>query len=58
MDKVQKIKEMRHNKNRELNEKQKIILLSKKQLLNYKVKKSIEMLEEKEKEYSGNFKII
>ena len=58
MDKIQKIKEMRHNKNRELNEKQKIILLSKKQLLNYKVKKSIEMLEEKEKEYSGNFKII
>lgn len=58
MDKVQKIKEMRHNKNRELNEQQKIIYLSKKQLLNYKVKKSIEMLEEKEKEYSGNFKNI
>ena len=50
MNKFQKIKEMRHNKNRELNEKQNINYLSKKQLLNYKVEKSIEMLGEKEKE--------
>ena len=58
MNKFQKIKEMRHNKSRELNEKQKIIYLSKKQLLNYKVDKSIEMLGEKEKEYSSNFNNI
>jgi hypothetical protein len=58
MNKFQKIKEMRHKKSRELNEKQNINYLSKKQLLNYKVEKSIEMLGEKEKEYSGNFKNI
>lgn len=58
MNKVQKIKEMRHNKNREINEKQSINYLSKKQLLNYKVIRGIELLEEKEKEYSNIFKNI
>jgi len=58
MDKVKKIKEMRHNKNREINEKQNINYLSRKQLLNYKVNKGLEMLDEKQKEYSGDFKNI
>ena len=58
MNKVEKIKEIRNNKNRESNEKQNVNYLSKKQLLNYKLDKGIEMLEEKEKEYSGNFKYI
>ena len=49
---VQRIKDRRHNINREINKGQNIFYLNKKELINLKIDNDIEMLKEKEKRYN------
>ena len=48
---VQRIKDRRHNINKEINKRQKLNFLNKKELLNLRIDKDIEFLREKEKRY-------
>ena len=50
-NKVERIKDRRNNINKEINKRQKYYFLNKKQLINLKIDKNIELLKEKEKEF-------
>lgn len=51
-NKVQNIKESRNNKNKEIHKIQSLNFLSKNELFNFKIKQSIELLKQKERQYS------
>jgi hypothetical protein len=51
-NKIQNIKESRNNKKKEINKIQSLNFLSKNELFNFKIKQSIELLKQKEKQYS------
>jgi len=51
-NKIQNIKESRNNKNKEIHKIQSLNFLSKNELFNFKIKQTIELLKQKEKQYS------
>jgi len=51
-NKIQNIKESRNNKNKEIHKIQSLNFLSKNELFNFRIKQTIELLKQKEKQYS------